>query len=127
MRSFSPLTKAHDQKCDHEVLSLKCSVWNASARLQRVQRAGVPGRRQQVVEEQVLLLLAHRDQQVHRRPAGLRRRELPQHVRQLGHEQLRAPTQPVTPSALEAVTQYSFDMLCRPLKGLKTIVNGPTQ
>jgi len=58
--------------------------------LQRVQRARVPRRRQQVVEEQVLLLLAHGDQQVDRRPAGLRRRVLRQHVGQLGHEELRA-------------------------------------
>jgi len=58
--------------------------------LQRVQRARVPRRRQQVVEEQVLLLLAHGDQQVDRRPAGLRRRVLRQHVGQLGQKELRA-------------------------------------
>ena len=56
--------------------------------LEGVQGALLAPGGQKVVPGQVLLLLAHSDQQVHGRPAGLGGRELGQRAHQLGQELL---------------------------------------
>ena len=79
-----------EQAVVHEALSGFQCLGFARAHPQRVERARVARRREQAVVREVLLLLADRDQQADRRPAGLRRRVLRQRVHQVPHKQLRS-------------------------------------
>lgn len=69
------------------------AVEHMSTCLQRVKGALAAGRRQQVVGTEVVLLVAHRHQQVNGRLGRLRRRELAQHSLQPLQKLLRAVSQ----------------------------------
>ena len=78
--------------------------------LQRVYRARAAGRRQQVVGMQVALLLPDCHQQVHRRLAGLRRRELVQDCLETLQELLPAPC--FCPSAQQVTILFAGVAKC---------------